>query len=456
MNNLCNKRALIVIGFFCTGILPLSVSAQYMTGKGNDATAPLHLMKPAYTVPYGETTPQKVTAVLKRVYQYLNGVTPFQLVDKTSSQVVNDIHTANSNTIFKPGDFRLLSYEWGVTYTGMLEAGAATGDTSFTNYTLNRVNFIGAVTNRYRKYVQENKGAATPVRSVLTPHALDDAGAIAASMIKAIRNGADATLVRPMVDNYLTYIMTKEFRLKDGTLARNRPQPNTLWLDDLYMSLPAIAQMGVLTGNKTYYTEALKQYHQFASRMFNKEKGLYMHGWVQDMDPHPQFHWARANGWALMTKIELLDALPDNYPGRSEVLQMLKLHVAGLAERQDKTGFWHQLLDKNDSYLETSATAIYAYCIARAINKGWLDAKAYGPMVLLAWNAVSTQVTENGQVQNTCVGTGMGFDPAFYYYRPVSNYAAHGYGPLLLAGAEILRLLQKHPFELNDSAVQMK
>lgn len=221
------------------------------------------------------------------------------------------------------------------------------------------------------------------------------------------------------------------------------------------MSLPALAQMGVLTGDTKYFDEAIKQYRQFAKRMFNTERGLYMHGWVQDMDPHPQFHWARANGWAILTKIELLDALPQNYPARTEILEMLKKHAAGLAQRQDATGFWHQLLDRNDSFLETSATAIYAYCFARAINKGWLDAKAYGPAALLAWNAVSTRVNGQGQVEGTCVGTGMGFDPAFYCYRPVNVYAAHGYGPVLMAGAEIYRMLQNHPFAINDSAVQI-
>ena len=249
--------------------------------------------------------------------------------------------------------------------------------------------------------------------------------------------------------------MKKEFRLKDGTLARNRPQPNTLWLDDLYMSLPALVQMGKLTGDKKYFDEAVKQYQLFSKRMFNPQKGLYMHGWVQDMNPHPQFHWGRANGWAILTKIEILDALPKDHPGRAAIIAMLNKHAEGLARLQDKTGFWHQLLDRNDSYLETSATAIYAYCIARGINNGWLDAKAYGPMALLAWNAVSTMVNDKGQVEGTCVGTGMGFDPAFYYYRPINVFAAHGYGPVLLAGAEVYRLLEKHPFEINDSAVQM-
>jgi hypothetical protein len=75
-------------------------------------------------------------------------------------------------------------------------------------------------------------------------------------------------------------------------------------------------------------------------------------------------------------------------------------------------------------------------------------------MALLAWNAISTKVNEKGQVEGTCVGTGMGFDPAFYYYRPVNVYAAHGYGPVLLAGAAIYELMQKDKYRINDSALQ--
>ena len=113
-------------------------------------------------------------------------------------------------------------------------------------------------------------------------------------------------------------------------------------------------------------------------------------------------------------------------------------------------------VDKSDSYLETSATAIYAYCFARAINKGWIDGKAYAPAAILAWNAVSTKVNDRGQVEGTCVGTGMAFDPAFYYYRPINVYAAHGYGPVLMAGGEIITLLKNNIFEINDSSLQLK
>ena len=222
------------------------------------------------------------------------------------------------------------------------------------------------------------------------------------------------------------------------------------------MSVPALAQAGKFTGKQAYFDDAVKQVLQFSERMFNKNNNLYMHGWVASMKEHPQFHWARANGWALMTMVELLDVLPANHPKRNAIMKQLQLHVKGLAAYQAGNGFWHQLIDKSDSYLETSATAIYCYAIAKAINHNWIDGKAYGPMCVLAWNAVSTKITYEGQVEGTCVGTGMAFDPAFYYYRPISAYAAHGYGPVLLAGAEIIHLLQTHEFEINDSALQLK
>ena len=47
----------------------------------------------------------------------------------------------------------------------------------------------------------------------------------------------------------------------------------------------------------------------------------------------------------------------------------------------------------------------------------------------------------------------MGFDPAFYYYRPVSVKAAHGYGPAILAGAEMVRLLENYYPRMNDSGI---
>lgn len=434
--------------------LVLSCTTTVSTAqKLTDANAPLHALKPDYPVSYDIPTEKTVKSKLDVVFHYLNGVTPAQLINKQSGAAV-EVAKIDTNTIFKPGDFRLTSYEWGVTYAGMLAVGKATKDNQYIQYTTDRLGLMGASFPAFKQLYEKNHNRNNPLHSVIDPRALDDAGAMCAAILKTVQLNNDKNL-QPLAENFLQYISTKQQRFSDGTLARSRPQPNTLWLDDLFMSVPALAQAGKYTGNKAYYDDAVKQVLQFSSRMFNKEKNLYMHGWVAAMNVHPEFHWARANGWAVLTMVELLDVLPENHPNRDAIMQQLKLHIKGLTPYQTGMGFWHQLIDKNDSYLETSATAIYCYAIARAINNKWIDAKAYAPMVLLAWNAVASKINKDGQVEGTCVGTGMAFDPAFYYYRPISVYAAHGYGPVLLAGAEVINLLNTHKFEMNDSSIQL-
>ncbi|WP_264537983.1 glycoside hydrolase family 105 protein [Flavobacterium sp. N1736] len=434
-----------IITLFAFGI-STSIHAQT-----TDATAPLHLSKPDYVTPY--TIPEKnnIENVLNRVYTFLEENTASKVINLSDNSEVQDFKKTKGKIKFSPGAFRLTSYEWGVTYAGMLLATEATGNKQYADYTNKRLKLIAEIAGNYKPENLKD----SPVHTVLNPHALDDAGALCAAFIKAKKAGIN-TNVDPVINNFIKYISEKEFRLKDGTLARNRPQNNTLWLDDMFMSVPALAQMGSYTGDVKYFDDAVKQVNQFSQRMFNEQKGIYMHGWVESMQVHPEFHWARANGWAVMTMVELLEVLPKNHPGYQQVLAQLQKHIAGLLQYQDGTGFWHQLLDRNDTYLETSATAIYTYAIARAINRGYVDKLAYTPAVVLAWNAVASKVNAKGQVEGTCVGTGMGFDPAFYYYRPVNLYAAHGYGPVLLAGAEMILLLKNTQFEINDSSIQVK
>ncbi|WP_312789225.1 glycoside hydrolase family 88 protein [Sphingobacterium sp.] len=449
-----NLKKFSVISFALLTLSGCQSNLQREHVEINDSNSPLHLMKPEYPVMYGETTLDSISSDIDRIYTYLDRVTPMALEERGSQTAVTDLNKIDTNTIFKKGDFRLISYEWGVTYGAMLRASETMQNPKYAAYTYNRLEFIGKVLPYFQKLESKKSGYRSPVHSVLQPHALDDAGAMCAAMIKAQRSKVLGADIKSIAANYVDYILNKEFRLKDGTLARNRPQPNTLWLDDLYMSLPALAQMSQFTGDNKYMDEAIKQFWLFADKMFVVEKGLYRHGWVEGMEPHPAFHWARANGWALLTKVELLNVLPNEHEARPRLLAQFKKHVAGLAPLQHGTGFWHQLLDRNDSYLETSATAIYAYCIARGINAGWLDAKAYGPMVLQAWNAVHSKINKEGQVEGTCVGTGMGFDPAFYYYRPVNKFAAHGYGPVIMAAAEVYQLIKNNKYVINDSSIQ--
>lgn len=443
------------IKFILLVAISLMFTESAYAQKATDSNTPLHLTQPDYQTPYGIPTKESITQTLDRVHDYLESSTPAIVVDAESGKEITNFNRIGKSkqVAFKQGDFRLISYEWGVTYAGMLRASQTTNDPKYAAYTLNRMKLLAELYPQFLEQEKKQSDFRHPMKSVLHPHALDDAGAMCAAMIKSKHYGFEGEL-DPMIENFIDYISNEQLRLEDGTLARNRPMKNSLWLDDLFMSVPALAQMGAYSGDDQYFDDAVKQVLQFSERMFKEENGLYMHAWILGMEEHPQFHWARANGWAVMTMIELLDVLPENHSGREKVLGYLQKHIYGLAKYQSGEGFWHQLIDKNDSYLETSATAIFAYSIARAINLGYVDAKVYGPMVSLAWNAVATQVNEKGQVEGTCVGTGMGFDPAFYYYRPVSVYAAHGYGPVLLAGAEMIEMLKNTHPKMNDSAVQ--
>ncbi len=445
------KQKLILTCLLATAACLPTANAQQV----NDNNTPLHLMKPAYRLGYGIPTVSSVKQTIDRVLRYIDAETPATLVDKQTGREVTRLADINADTQLKQGGFRLTSYEWGVTYSGVLAAYEATGDAAYRDYVAKRHQLLADIAPAFKKIFATNKRIDGNVRRVIDPHALDDAGAICCSMIKAELMGLDReNTLRPLIDNYANYIVNKEYRLSDGTFARLRPQKNTVWLDDMFMGIPTVAYMGKLTGESRYYDEAARQVVQFASRMWVEEQGLFRHGWVEEMNPHPAFFWGRANGWAILTMCEVLDVLPAHHPQRPDIIDLLRKHAAGLARLQHHDGFWHQLLDRSDTYLETSATAIYTYCLAHAVNQGWLDAKVYGPVALMGWQAVKTQVNEKGQVENVCVGTGMGFDASFYAYRPVHVMAAHGYGPVIWAGAEIIRLLKlQHP-KLNDSAVQ--
>ena len=400
---------------------------------------------PVYPVPYAPAKSEEIKAVLDRVLGYLETATQIKIVDRDTGKAVADLTHLPASAGLDRTDFILTSYEWGVTYSGMVHVAEVTGDVRFLDYSATRLEAIAALAAHLRLQpapAVEPVGPQrmTALRSVLNPRTLDDSGAMCAALIKATRAGVSPEVLRPWINNYMAWVSSGQYRLPDGTLARNNPFPNTLWLDDLYMSVPALAQMGALTGERKYFDDAVKQILQFSERMFVAEKGLYRHGWVQDMDPHPAFLWARANGWAVVAMAELLEVLPQDHPGREAVLAQYRAHVRGLASYQDSTGLWHQLLDRPDSYLETSASAMYVYAIAHGINRGWLDRRAYAQVASLGWNAVALKVNASGQVEGTCIGTGMAFDPAFYYYRPASVFAAHGYGPVLLAGAEMITL----------------
>jgi rhamnogalacturonyl hydrolase YesR len=434
---LCPGIVSACAALLCAG-LTLHAQSPAPTKRGVDIVRSL---QPAYPLPYAPASVPEISAVLGRVVDYLEVANPINVLDADTRERVTDLTNLPKRVVIEPGDFQLISYEWGVAYAGMLRAGDATGDPRFKEFAARRMEALRLIAAHIQATPAAERLQPNPLRHLLEPAALDDCGAMSAAFLKAQQAGLGGDF-RPLIDIALDFITTKQFRLPDGTLARNRPMPDSVWLDDLYMSVPALAQMGRLTGDGKYFDDAARQVLQFSGKLFVKDKGLFLHGEAEGMQDHPRFYWGRANGWAAMAEVELLSVLPEQHPGFAPVLAQLRDHVRGLAAVQGLNGLWHQLLDRPETYEETSCSAMFVFAAARAINRGWIDAAAYGPMVSLGWNAVAHKVNVQGQVEGTCIGTGLTWDPMFYAYRPTSVYAAHGYGPVLLAGAEMIALRQ--------------
>jgi len=285
---------------------------------------------------------------------------------------------------------------------------------------------------------------------ILNFHALDDCGSIGAALIKTYLATKNERYL-PLINRVDEHVSKGQFRFADGTLARHRPQYESIWADDLYMSVPFLTNMAVLTGEARYFDDAARQLLQMAERLYVPEKGVFDHGWsVTSGDHDPRFYWARANGWTLMAMAELLDNLPENHKDRDALIKLYRSLVASLAHLQDGTGFWHNLLDKPNTFTETSATAMFTFAIAKGINEGWIS-QVYGSVALTGWNATSTRIKSNGAVEGTVEGTTFAHDNTYYFYRGTSTKATHGYGPVLYAGIEMVKLLDNAELEVKKA-----
>jgi rhamnogalacturonyl hydrolase YesR len=236
--------------------------------------------------------------------------------------------------------------------------------------------------------------------------------------------------------------MVKENRLKDGTFSRTFPYEMTVWGDDLYMSIPFLARMGALTGDQKYFDEAADQVILFNKHLWDPQARIFYHCWYEDIRQNGTAHWGRCNGWILMAQVELLDKLPGNHPKREELISLLVRQIVGLARYQDASGLWHQLIDLENTYLETSSTAMFTYSIAKAINEGWLDSR-YAYIAARGWEGISGKILADGQIDGICMGTGTSTATYYYANRPTPLNYIIGLGPVLLAGCEVIKLYEK-------------
>lgn len=331
-------------------------------------------------------------------------------------------------------------YPNGVVNIAMLELGDFLKEQKYIDYSLKNYDFIFDNLEYFRGRSNGKSKWDYPFGQMFAMELLDDCGAMGAGAIDAYhyKEREDS---RDFIDVIAEFIMNDMFRLDDGTFCRELPIDQTIWADDLYMSVPFLARMGRLSGDTKYFDEAVRQVLQFTDYLWNDQTKLYHHAWYSDNEATNLAHWSRANGWVIMAQVELLKFLPADHPQRDELIDNLTRQILDVSRYQSISGLWRQLLDKVDSYLESSGTAMFTYATAFAVNEGFLPER-YITVALNGWKGLMS-VSDGGRVNNNSMGTGIQDDLNYYYTRHQRQNDV-GFGAVILAGVEILKFESKH------------
>lgn len=333
-------------------------------------------------------------------------------------------------------------YSNGVLDMSMIHLGKYLNEPKYMNYAKNHVAFGFANYEYFKKtFRNDRKHWHWPFGQLWNIKELDDCGAMGAAVINVYELDKRPEY-KTYIENAANHIINGQGRLKDGTLCRTFPREMTIWADDVYMSVSFLSQMGKMTKDNKYFDDAAKQIINIANYLWCPEKQLFYHCYYTDLKRNGVAFWGRANGWITVSLVLLLSEMPNNHPKRSELISLLEKQIVGVSRYQNANGMWNQLLDKPDSYDESSITAMYVYGIAKAVNNKWID-PTYARIAEAAWKTLKEkQITNDGHFKNVCVGTGITDDLPFYYNRPVGENEKHGLGLIIDAGIEMMKLAE--------------
>jgi unsaturated rhamnogalacturonyl hydrolase len=251
-------------------------------------------------------------------------------------------------------------------------------------------------------------------------------------------------------------------RTHEGGFWHKKIYPHQMWLDGVYMASPFLAQFARTFNRPAGFDEVANQIAWIESHTRDSRTGLLYHGWDESRaqawaDPTTgcsKSFWGRAMGWFAMALVDVLDFMPENHPGRTEIIETFKRLSEALVNYQDgPTGLWYQVVDQRErekNYLEGSASSMFVYALAKGVRNGHLSREyasvAYKGYEGLVKNLI--KVDPQGEVNLTqiCSVAGLGgpqkrngtFD--YYVSEPIVANDLKGVGAFILASMEIDRL----------------
>jgi hypothetical protein len=349
-------------------------------------------------------------AVLRRVADGIMRQTTRRLIDRSSGQTFTDSTAIEPRAeVSIESKFNAWFYQTWLLADGMRRTAAALHEPRYENYGEQNLAFI----YQHMPYFQRQHdahitaapvgdGKLSPIGFCFQISALWQTGLSPLVVEEYARTGDKR--YEPYLGRIETFLRENP-RFEDGTLYR---KGKGMMTDDPYMTVPYLLRQWKRTGESQYLDDAVQQVMGTHERLFDRQRGVYMHLLDLKTGKPAGVAWGRGNGWMVLAHMELLAWLPQDHPRKAEVLAAFVRHMEGLRRWQDKAGGgWHQVLDHEPSWIETSCTGMSIYGLARGVNEGWIDA-SFAADARRGWEALKQKVTDDGDLIEVCGSTDTG------------------------------------------------
>jgi|SRR5579884_2230526 len=203
-----------------------------------------------------------------------------------------------------------------------------------------------------------------------------------------------------------------------------------VWVDCMQFQGPFFAALGRATGDQRWFREADRFLLSHAEAL-RDENGLYSQIYDIVSRETNGIHWGRGQGWAMLGLWQTYEFLPDGWPSRPRIAELLRDLIETMEPFQMENGHWRTIVDDPDAGEETSIAAFYVATVAPAIRAGILDAR-HTSSVERAWRAVESSLVADGRFLGVSADTLPG-TPEEYKAIPIDVIVPWGQGPFLLA-----------------------